>query len=126
MMLHNYKFNYHPEFPTTEFQLTNGVKAAIQNEGDGLSLFIEGFADPVAYLDLYYFLNGLIPGGEEYHRQPAMQLVIGDTQHLEGDPVAFIKFEPDGTRVAFETGVSQVETDQQYGAMYGYPITPDA
>lgn len=114
------KFNYRPEYPVIEFELVGGLKAAIQNERSGLALFIQGFADPVAYLDLFYQIEKM--QGEEYHREASTQIVVYDTQNLQGDPVAFVKFETTGTRVAFETGVSQMETDRQYGAMYGYPV----
>lgn len=113
------KFNYKPEYPVVEFELIGGFRVAIQNERDGLALFIQGFPDPVAYLDMYYAISKM-GEAEDYHREAAVQIVAFDAQNLTGDPVAFVKFESTGTRVAFETGVSQVETDRQYGAMYGY------
>jgi len=113
------KFNYRPEYPVVEFELVGGLKVAIQNEREGLALFIQGFAEPVAYLDMYYAISK-IDNPEAYHRDGAMQIVAYNTVSPGGDPVVYVKFEPTGTRVAFETGVSQVETDAQYGAMYGY------
>ena len=111
-------FNYTQTYDHT-FVVAGGRKVAIQNELDGVAIFIEGYEDPVAYIDFYY----LNPEGEhEYHREPAPQVVIYDTAEPGGDPVAFIKLEPQGTRVAFEHGVKVVEHDEQYGEMWGYEI----
>lgn len=116
-------FNLKPEYPTTDFELQNGLRAAIQNEGTGLSLFVEGFAEPVAFLDYYYLLNHVEANlkTDTEPRPSAAGLIIYDTAHLTGDALAFARFEPQQTVVFFETGVTVVAHDPRHGTLYGYP-----
>ncbi len=111
-------FNYTEAYDHT-FVVADGRKVAIQNEGNGVALFVEGFEAPVVYIDFYYMNDGR----EGYHRAPAPHITIYDTAAPNGDPVGYILLEPDGTRVAFERGVKIVEHDnKQYGELWGYEI----
>ena len=111
-------FNYNAESDHT-FLVADGRKVAIQNESQGVAVFIEGCEDPLLYIDFYY----LDPEGREgYHRTPAPQVTVYDIAAPFSDPLAYIKFEPSGTRIAFERGVKVLEHDKQYGDMWGYEI----
>jgi hypothetical protein len=114
-----------PEAPKQAAVETPAGEVRIVTCGDGVELFAPGNKEPIAYVDLFYLLEGR----NEYSTSdpnPALrrlglksgcvQLVIGD-QRTE-DPVAFAVYRPEGTRVEFEHGV--VEQD----GFHGYPEDP--
>src|SRR5512134_3648839 len=81
-----FKYN---EGPDHTFVIADGRKVAIQNEGQGVAIFIEGHEYPVAYVDFYY----VDPEGKlGYHREPAPQMVIYNSAAPDGDPIGYIKF----------------------------------
>ena len=87
---------------------TAAGKVGIRSIGDGVQIFAPGLKEPIALVDLYHVLNP-----EHPYKKGLVQLVIDDQQRE--DPVAFVVFRPEGTRIEFEVGVAE-----QRDGFHGY------
>jgi len=95
------------------FDGPNGpIKVAAEAALSGVYLFVEGFEEPVAKVDVHSLLA---PEGDG---QDAPRIIVYDTRRDEA--VAFGKFHSDGTRVSFERGVIAFDKDRFGDPAYGY------
>jgi len=78
----------------------------------GVDVHVDGIEGAVALIDLYHPASP-----NEYFDDPYPQIVIDNGD--DGDPVAFAKFTPEGTRVLFENGVKS-RVHPKRGLEYGY------
>lgn len=111
--------NLHVDIPG----LTMPFKLKLEIAAEGMRIDLNG--DAMAFLDLFYLNPAIDPGKRE--RVP--QIVIDDwAAGANGDPVAFARYTPRGTRVVFEAGTELVEPQAEYdGDAWGYkyeePVT---
>src|SRR5262249_6972162 len=110
------------EFDSSEMKGRIGVA----REGYGLCLYIGDEPQPVAMVDLFYQSEEgetcLGPGpfdDWEGEMPPHVQLIIYD--RFVAEPVAIVKFLPEGTRIFFERDVKEIPEERFGGPVFGYP-----